>query len=270
MASLDHPIMLSRSVRILVGSGQPDMTTSPNSFAAVLATNRLGAFYEFTMHCEGPLEARTGFVENIYEVDRAVQAILGPRLADGLQHGDTDPVILLRDSMGPLSEHLDSRLVGVDWSLSPTYRISMETSDMTSYLLSQQYQFAASHRLHNPDFDEATNQAVFGKCCNPNGHGHNYKLEVEVAVPLDAGGPKGGFTVLDLDAVVHEHIIDPYDHTYLNLDVSDYKNCNPTVENITLTCHDKLVQPLQELGVTLHRVRLWETEKTCCAYPADS
>ncbi|MCH2133686.1 MAG: 6-carboxytetrahydropterin synthase [Phycisphaerales bacterium] len=266
MASLDHPIMLSRSVRILVGSGQPDMTTSPNSFAAVLATNRLGAFYEFTMHCEGPLEARTGFVENIYEVDRAVQAILGPRLADGLQHGDTDPVILLRDSMGPLSEHLDSRLVGVDWSLSPTYRISMETADMSTVILSQQYQFAASHRLYNPDLDEPTNRSLFGKCCNANGHGHNYRLEVEVEVPVDAAEPR--FSVLDLDSIVHDTVVDRYDHTYLNMDVDEFQTCNPTVENITITCHDRLAEPLASAGARLRRVRLWETEKTCCTYPA--
>lgn len=172
--------------------------------------------------------------------------------------------------MSELAQHLEARLSRVDWSLSPTYRISMEPSDMTSYLLSQQYQFAASHRLHNPEFDEATNKAVFGKCCNPNGHGHNYRLEVEVSVPMKSGEPGHGFSVLDLDATVHEHIIDPYDHTYLNLDVSDYKDCNPTVENITVICHDKLVEPLRERGVRLRRVRLWETEKTCCAYPAES
>ncbi|MEE2907226.1 MAG: 6-carboxytetrahydropterin synthase, partial [Planctomycetota bacterium] len=111
---------------------------------------------------------------------------------------------------------------------------------------------------------------VFGKCCNPNGHGHNYRLEVEVAIPMEPDAQGHGFNVLDLDAIVHEHIINEFDHTYLNLDVNDFSECNPTVENITLTCHKRLLDPLHRCGVHLRRVRLWETEKTCCAYPAEA
>ena len=63
-------------------------------------------------------------------------------------------------------------------------------------------------------------------------------------------------------------MVDQYDHTYLNLDVADFRDQNPTVENITVTCHDKLVGPLADRDVSLKHVRLWETDKTCCTYPA--
>ena len=241
-----------------------------NSFASIASTPGLGAFYEIILHCSNTPEERTGFVESIYEMDRAVHAVLAPRIAQALHDGNTPPATLLQASMKELSQHLTAQVTRVDWNLSPTYRISMEPLDMTTYLLAQQYQFAASHRLHNPEFDEATNQSVFGKCCNPNGHGHNYRLEVEVAIPIESGTPGHGFNVLDLDAIVHEHVINDYDHTYLNLDVNDFSDCNPTVENITLMCHKRLVDPLQERGIRLRRVRLWETEKTCCAYPAEA
>lgn len=265
-----NDISLSRTVRLMITPGQDTSDASVNSFAALVTTPGLGAYYEFILHCSGPPEARTGFVESIYEMDRAVQGTLAPRISKALLTSDASPIAILKASIPGMKDHLTSTLNRVDWQLSPTYRISMETIDMSNFLLAQQYQFAASHRLHNPDYDEDVNRAVFGKCCNPNGHGHNYRLEVEVKVSGEEGQPGYGFSIMDLDKVVHEHVIEDYDHTYLNLDVDEFSDCNPTVENITLMCHKRLENPLQQHGVSLHRVRLWETEKTCCSYPVDS
>ena len=263
-------ISLSRTVRLMIAPGQETIGSSDNSFASLVSTAKLGAFYEFILHCTGTPEERTGFVESIYEMDKAVQNALAPRISAALQNAGPSPNAILKDAMPGMAQHLKATLNRVDWLLSPTYRISMETTDMSSFLLAQQYQFAASHRLHNPEYDDKINREVFGKCCNPNGHGHNYRLEVEVRVPSDESKPGHGFSVMDLDSIVDQHVIEDYDHTYLNLDVDDFKDCNPTVENITLMCHKRLVKPLMDQGVHLHRVRLWETEKTCCTYPADS
>jgi 6-pyruvoyltetrahydropterin/6-carboxytetrahydropterin synthase len=265
--TLEHPIQLTRTVRLFVTPGLETLAAGPNSYAGIASDGSLGCFYEVTLHCVGELDARTGFIENIYEIDRGVGSVLTPALAQGLRTPDTDPVELLLESIEPLAQHLEARLTRLDLALSPTYRITLETADMTQFLLAQRYQFAASHRLYNPDLDDSANRNLFGKCCNENGHGHNYRLEVEVAVPL-AASPR--FTVADLDSVVHEAVIDHFDHTYLNLDVADFASNNPTVENITVACYERLADPLRDHKVQLRRVRLWETEKTCCVYPADS
>ena len=268
--TMTSDISLARTVRLFMAPGEPTPDLAVNSYAALVSTPHLGVFYEFTLHCSGQPQYRTGFVESIYEMDRAVHGVLAPRINQAFKTGNVRPHTILQASMHDLDQHLDARLTRVDWQLTPTYRISMEASDMTTFLLAQNYQFAASHKLHNPEYDDATNRSVFGKCCNPNGHGHNYRLEVEIAVPSNPESPGHGFSVIDLDEVVQEHVIDDFDHTYLNLDIDDFSNCNPTVENITLICHKRLMTPLKNLGVKLRRIRLWETEKTCCAYPAEA
>ena len=263
-------LSLTRTTRLYLSPGLPVPPKGENSYASYTSASGLGAFYEITLHCSGQTEGTTGFVESIYDMDQAVHAVMAPRIAEALQQGCDHPAHLLESCMPELQARLDARLSRVDWDLMPTYRMSMKTDDPKAYLLSQQYQFAASHRLHNPEFDEQKNRDVFGKCCNPNGHGHNYRLEVEVRIPLESDSPGYGFTVMDLDRIVNENIIEDYDHTYLNKDVKDFLQSNPTVENITLNCHKRLNDPLTSHGVELNRVRLWETDKTCCAFPAES
>lgn len=264
------PLSLTRTTRLYLAPGSPVPAKSKNSYASFSTSTGLGAFYEITLHCDGPCEETTGFVESIYDMDQAVHGVMAPRIAKALHEGCDHPAQILQESLCEMQARLAAKLRRVDWNLMPTYRMSMKTESTESYLLAQQYQFAASHRLHNPDFDEQKNRDVFGKCCNPNGHGHNYRLEVEVEVPLDSSEHGAGFTVLDLDRVVHECVIDEYDHTYLNKDVDDFATSNPTVENITLNCHKRLDAPLSKHGVRLNKVKLWETEKTCCAFPADA
>ncbi|MBG80545.1 MAG: hypothetical protein CMJ39_07550 [Phycisphaerae bacterium] len=266
MSAMPVSILLSRTVRLLIEPGAPVPSRGPNSFAASVSTPGLGAYFEVTIDCEGQPDEKTGFIENIYEIDRAVCSILAPMLAEGLMPPAGNPAAIIKQAIQPIQDHLEAKIHRLDCRLSPTYRIAMETNDMNSYLLTQQYQFAASHRLHNPELDESTNRALFGKCCNPNGHGHNYRMEVEVSLPIEGCS----FTIQDLDQVVHETIIDRYDHTYLNMDVDDFKTINPTVENITVTCHDQLKPVLAEQGAKLRHIKLWETEKTCCTYPAQS
>lgn len=267
--STSPPLSLTRTTRLFLSPQEPVPPKGKNSFAAYSTTTGLGAFYEITLHCTGKTEEGTGFVESIYDMDQAVHSVIAPRIVSGLQRGCDQPADILKASLPELRTRVEAKISRVDWQLMPTYRISMTTDDPKRYLLSQQYQFAASHRLYNTDFDEKKNREVFGKCCNANGHGHNYRLEVEIKVPLESDQPGYGFTVTDLDRVVHSSIIDDYDHTYLNMDVDDFADSNPTVENITLSCHKRLAQPLLDLGIKLNKVRLWETDKTCCTYPAD-
>lgn len=124
--------------------------------------------------------------------------------------------------------------------------------------------FNAAHRLHNPDWDEATNQKIFGKCNNPNYHGHNYDLEVKVTGEID---PRTGYVVdmKILKDLINEFVIDRFDHKNLNLDTEEFKHVNPTAENIVVVIYDILREHLStKFDLT---VRLYETERNFVEYP---
>ena len=125
--------------------------------------------------------------------------------------------------------------------------------------------FNAAHRLNNPDWDEATNQRVFGKCNNPHFHGHNYELVIKVTGEPD---PATGY-VMDmklLSDMVQENVIARFDHKNLNLDTAEFKNINPSAENIAIVIYNILRDKI-ELKFDL-QVRLYETERNFVDYPA--
>jgi 6-pyruvoyltetrahydropterin/6-carboxytetrahydropterin synthase len=105
--------------------------------------------------------------------------------------------------------------------------------------VSRKAHFNAAHRLHNPKWSDEKNRAVFGKCNNPNYHGHNYELIVSVTGEIDQ---ETGFVmdVKDLADLVKELIEDRFDHKNLNLDTDEFKHLNPTAENIVVVCWNLL------------------------------
>jgi len=123
--------------------------------------------------------------------------------------------------------------------------------------LSRRYRFPAAHALRRADFSEDENLRVYGKCANPNGHGHDYALEVTVSGALDASG-----RLLDpalLDALVDEALVRRFSHRMLNDDPL-FAERVPTAENIALVARELLAGPLAErAGVRLRRVRVRET-----------
>jgi 6-pyruvoyltetrahydropterin/6-carboxytetrahydropterin synthase len=123
--------------------------------------------------------------------------------------------------------------------------------------------FNAAHRLNNPTLSEAENTALFGKCNNPNYHGHNYALEVWVDGPID---PVSGY-VIDLKIlsdIIEEEVHEPFDHRNLNLDCPDFKDIIPTAENIAVVIWNKIRKRL-ETKYKLE-IRLWETERNSVFY----
>ncbi len=126
--------------------------------------------------------------------------------------------------------------------------------------------FNAAHRLHNPDWSAEKNQEVFGKCNNPNYHGHNYDLIVAVTGKID---PETGY-VLDvkvLKDIIKSEVEEPFDHKNLNLDTEEFKALNPTAENIAVVIWNKLrakINPSLELKVTLY-----ETPRNFVEYSGD-
>ncbi len=125
--------------------------------------------------------------------------------------------------------------------------------------------FNAAHQLYNKDWDAATNKKVFGKCANENYHGHNYELVIKVTGTIDE---KTGFVidVKELSNLVNEHIIKKFDHKNLNLDTQEFKNLNPTAENIAVVIYN-LLRPHIKAEFDL-RITLYETERNYVKYPA--
>lgn len=123
--------------------------------------------------------------------------------------------------------------------------------------------FSASHRLYNPALSDAENNALFDKCANPHGHGHNYVLEVTVA---GTPGEKSGYVIdlKKLKSIIQEEVLSRFDHKHLNHDVEYFKELVPTAENIAVVIW-KLLAPRIKDG-KLFSVRLHETENNVVEY----
>lgn len=127
---------------------------------------------------------------------------------------------------------------------------------MAPVLLTKRIEFAAAHRYFRPEWDEAKNRAVFGRCYNPPAHGHNYMLEVTVSGDVD---PQTGMVInlFDLKRVLLG-MIEEFDHKNLNLDMPYFADRIPTSENLARVLWTKL-EPQSDIG-TLHAIRLYEDE----------
>jgi 6-pyruvoyltetrahydropterin/6-carboxytetrahydropterin synthase len=129
--------------------------------------------------------------------------------------------------------------------------------------ITRRVHFSAGHRLHNPSFDDERNRATYGLCNNPNGHGHNYDLEVTVSGEVN---PETGF-VMDLKqlkALLGEQVLADLDHANLNVDVEWLDGVIPTTENLAVAIWSRLDGRLGD--VTLECVRIWETERNMVEY----
>ena len=134
---------------------------------------------------------------------------------------------------------------------------------MPEVTVTRRLQFNAGHRVHNPSLSDADNARLFGKCNNPNGHGHNYILDVSVRGPIHE---QTGY-VIDLGALkalVNAHVVDLIDHRNLNLDVAFMRGVIPTSENIIVAMWKEL-QPVVQPG-RLTRLVLWETPNNYVEY----
>ena len=124
--------------------------------------------------------------------------------------------------------------------------------------------FNAAHRLYRKDWDDAKNKEVFGLCSNPLYHGHNYYLEVKVTGEVN---PETGY-VIDLKIVkeiIRDEVLEKFDHKNLNEDTEEFRDLNPTAENIAVVIYDKLRSRLDSNYDV--KVRLSETEKNIVEYP---
>lgn len=123
--------------------------------------------------------------------------------------------------------------------------------------------FNAAHRLFNPEWSDEKNLEVFGKCSNPNYHGHNYVLETWIEGPVD---PITGYVIdlKQLKELIRNEISERFDHRNLNLDCEEFKELKPSAENIAIVAYN-LLRPHLDTKYKL-MIRLWETENNVVEY----
>jgi 6-pyruvoyltetrahydropterin/6-carboxytetrahydropterin synthase len=131
--------------------------------------------------------------------------------------------------------------------------------------LTRKEHFNAAHKLSNPNWSDAQNDEVFGKCANKNWHGHNYDLFVTVK---GKPNPDTGFIInlKELSTIIRTEICDELDHKNLNLDVPFLKDILPSTENLAIVIWERLTQYVKALGADLHCIKLFETPNNFVEY----
>jgi len=137
-------------------------------------------------------------------------------------------------------------------------------ADMPLVYVTRKVQFNAAHRLHNPEKSDEWNRTTYGKCNNPNWHGHNYELDVTVAGEPD---PETGYVLdlSDLKRIVGERVVDKLDHRNLNLDVDFLAGIMPSTENVAVAIWEQIVSAISE-PAKLYEITLRETPRNSVTY----
>jgi 6-pyruvoyltetrahydropterin/6-carboxytetrahydropterin synthase len=262
-------VEIGRTVRFCLSDGGTASVPRHNTFASWPPMVGLGRYYELSVRCQGTVDPLTGYFMNIKHIDSAVRDHAIPQILDVLTQYPNSAEAPLGTTMqrilAVLGPPLDDSVTEVRLHLTPFYNLAIWSRDMENILIRHQYEFCAAHRLHASKLSDAENERIFGKCNNPSSHGHNYKVEVVIGVGIDE---QGHIPNIDqLDAVVAEHVIEPLDHKNLNIDVPQFAQLNPSVENICQVIH-QILKPVvgDQLKAQLHEVSVWETEKTRCTY----
>jgi 6-pyruvoyltetrahydropterin/6-carboxytetrahydropterin synthase len=260
---------LGRQVRFSINPFLSEENTGSNQFASKPAGEGLSLFFELSAEVVGEVDPATGFVVNVADIDARVREFVVPIFADRIKQsfrraehvGFAAIAGLLGSAWGCLADKFGTaRLSELSLKLNPFRKIALTLKGLDMIYFSEKFEFAATHKLWNDSFSEERNLAVFGKCANPTGHGHNYTVEVTIKMPAD----ESDFRIGDFEKIVDDGLIGLLDHRNLNVDVDWFRKTNPTVENIAGFAWDKLVGKFG--GAMLHCVTIWETDKTYCSY----
>jgi 6-pyruvoyltetrahydropterin/6-carboxytetrahydropterin synthase len=226
-----------------------------------------GHNYELYVSMLGDLD-QYGMVLNLSDVKQVIKKEVTSQL-DASYLNDTWPEFkdtlpttenIARLIWQRLAPHLP--LVSIQLYEHPRLWAEYKGAGMEAYLTVGTH-FSAAHRLALPELSFEENSEIYGKCARPNGHGHNYHLEVTVKGEIHT---KTGMLVelTELHKVIEEAVVEPFDHTFLNKDISYFANVVPTAENIAVYIAQLLKTPIQELGATIHRVKLVESPNNSC------
>jgi 6-pyruvoyltetrahydropterin/6-carboxytetrahydropterin synthase len=260
---------LTREVRFAVNSppSAADRGGVTNGHAGYPSLRGLGHYFVLDLTVRGDLDPASQYLVNIKQMDAAVRERAIDPMRMAVAAGAAGSVAR---TVADLHGHLaagwkDVTLESVRLSLSPFLSLCARSEELPMVRLSHKFEFSASHRLFNRALSEDENCRVFGKCSNPHGHGHNYELQVTLAGEPD----RVNGVLVDLPAferIVATTVIDRFDHKNLNVEVPEFADLIPSVENIARVIY-KLLQPrFGDAGVRLAAVTVWETPKTWCEY----
>src|SRR5690606_26662004 len=183
---------LTRTVRFAINP--PEAASSShgdtgNGYGGRPAMRGLGRHYELDITCVGEPDAATGYLINIKHIDSAVRERAVPLLERACRgRPGAEPAELLPELLAALSGAIAAPVTAVRWRLTPYYCVEMHTAAPERFLMRQQFDFAAAHRLHVDSLSDAQNREIFGRCNNPSSHGHNYRLEPVVEAELSSRG----------------------------------------------------------------------------------
>lgn len=260
-------VQLTREVRFGINSDGTAGGLVGNGFAGNPGLGGLGVFVVLRVAIAGRVDPQTGMLINIKEVDRTLRTVVVEKLRSAIGGGRGAQAGAIARALfaalaGAFAPH---RLDRLDLEASPflVFHVAAEEPAMVSTSL--RFEFSAAHRLHAAALSDEQNRELFGRCNNPSGHGHNYELEVTVASPIDSQGQ--GADLAALQRVVNARVIDSFDHKHLNVDCPDFRDLNPTVENIARVIWGRLQG---QVPGTLRRIRVWETPKTVCEFTGDA
>ena len=259
---------LTREVRFNIPPAPPPdwRVGGHNSFGGKPPASGLGHYLALRATVSGDILPEYGYLRNIKEIDAVLRDEALPTVADAVRAGTfLGGGGLLKTLLADLRDRFPGNpVLRLELLLSPQTALSIDVEQPEMVKLTQTFEFAAGHRLHNADLSHEENVRMFGKCNNPHGHGHNYVVAVTVAGEPDENG-----VVMDLwalESVVDQAVIDDFDHKMLNVEIPEFKDLNPSVEHIAKVIYDRLAAVLPKLD----KVCVWETPKTWCEYGGSS
>ncbi len=218
---------------------------------------------------DGEVDPVTGFICNIKTLDDVVRQEASPPWRSDSVTGDNATIEQL---LIQLAERIEGEFptnvspLRLEIIISPQVSFAVNFGESKMVSLTRRFEFAAAHRLTASALKDDEVEAVFGKCANPSGHGHNYVLDVTVKEMQKSEGGRIIRTA-DMDAIVRERVIDRFDHKFLNLDCEEFAGINPTMENIVRVIWEKLNGAFD--GATLENLRLHETSRSWVDYRGD-
>lgn len=265
---------LSRQVRFAINPFADSQVEGFNSYCAKPCGEGLDLFFALRVEITSQVNHQTGFVVNITDIDKAVRKFAVGLFAETINRSFSvgksidflEMIKLLSDTAIVLGEYFGKeKITDICLDLNPARMLGLRLikGNIKMIYYGEKFDFAAMHKLWNEKFSDEENFRVFGKCANPTGHGHNYTTEVVVKLPLD----NQTFKIADYQKTVKENFLDIVDHKNLNGDVEYFKDNNPTVENIAKLAWLKLNDKFE--NSKLHKITIWETDKTFCSYCGD-
>ncbi|MCI2256052.1 6-carboxytetrahydropterin synthase [Domibacillus sp. PGB-M46] len=230
--------------------------------------NGHGHDYRLEVMVKGTIDKKSGIVVNIMDIDKVVKSFVEKELDGKFLNKENEyfkeKISTTENIANYIWKSIDGKIAGCRLHKIRLYEneyLYSEKEDEEVVRLTRKYHFCTAHRLHSNLLTDDENKGIFGKCNNPYGHGHNYYLEVTVRGTPD---PVTGMIadLAELDSIVDQEIVKKFDHKHLNLDTEEFKELNPTSENMAVVAWDLLVPKLSNL----YKIGLYETEKNYFEY----